>query len=324
MDITAFIRELLFSHDCVIIPGFGGFIGNYTSARIDKVTSTFYPPVKQISFNRNLNNNDGLLAGRISESSKITYGEAISIIEEFVVSVRKRLGKDEKVVFDNIGSFKHNQEGNIQFEPDRNVNYLPASYGLESFHFSQLEHYDLRKRITRHIDKPQEERPAIRKILWRAAVIVPLLTLIVMLPLKTNRLEPKLETTNLNPLVTAEFENDKKLADEIIMPVPAEAEKIVAKPLDNIVQPVVPVSEEPGAAPIKETGFYLITGSFKQRENADQQVNMLKEKGFSPEIITAPNGFFRVSAIRCNSLPTAINTKDNLAKQFPGTWVRKI
>ena len=101
MDITAFIRELLFSHDCVIVPGFGGFIGNYTSARIDKGTSTFYPPVKKISFNRNLNNNDGLLAGRISGSLKINYKDALNLVEEFAASVRKRLEKGEKVVFDN-------------------------------------------------------------------------------------------------------------------------------------------------------------------------------------------------------------------------------
>jgi hypothetical protein len=81
MDITAFIRELLFSHDCVIVPGFGGFIGNYNPARIDKSTSTFYPPVKQISFNRNLNHNDGLLVGRVSGFSKVSYGDARNIVE---------------------------------------------------------------------------------------------------------------------------------------------------------------------------------------------------------------------------------------------------
>jgi nucleoid DNA-binding protein len=123
MDITAFIRELLFSHDCVIIPGFGGFIGNYTPARIDKNSSTFYPPVKQISFNRNLNHNDGLLVGRISDSAKINYGDARNIVEEFTASLRKKLERGEKVTFDNIGSFSNNQEGNVQFEPDRNVNY---------------------------------------------------------------------------------------------------------------------------------------------------------------------------------------------------------
>ncbi len=118
VDVTAFIRELLFGHDCVIVPGFGGFICNYTPARIDRSTGTFYPPVKQISFNRNLNHNDGLLVGRISVSSRINYTDARSIVEEFVTGLRKKLEKGEKVVFDNIGSFVNNQEGNVQFEPD--------------------------------------------------------------------------------------------------------------------------------------------------------------------------------------------------------------
>jgi nucleoid DNA-binding protein len=130
MDITAFIRELLFSHDCVIVPGFGGFIGNYNPARIDKSTSTFYPPVKQISFNRNLSHNDGLLVGRISESAKVNYGDARNLVEEYVASLKKKLEKGEKIVFDNIGSFINNQEGNIQFEPDTSVNYHLDSFGL--------------------------------------------------------------------------------------------------------------------------------------------------------------------------------------------------
>ena len=80
MDIAAFIRELLFGNDCVIIPGFGGFIGNYSQAHIDNNTGTFYPPVRQISYNRNLSHNDGLLVGMISGSSNISYGDAINLV----------------------------------------------------------------------------------------------------------------------------------------------------------------------------------------------------------------------------------------------------
>ena len=45
-DITVYIRELLFRHDCVIIPGFGAFIGNYFPSHIDRNEGLFYPPVK--------------------------------------------------------------------------------------------------------------------------------------------------------------------------------------------------------------------------------------------------------------------------------------
>ena len=213
MDITAFIRELLFGHDCVIVPGFGGFIGNYTPARIDKNSGTFYPPVKQISFNRNLNHNDGLLIGKISGFSNMNYGDARNMIEEFVAELRKKLEKGEKIVFENIGSFVNNQEGNIQFEPDRNANYHLDSYGLESFQFLPLEGYDVRKRIIRHVEKDPVRQASMRKILWRAAVIIPLLAVIVAVPLKTDLFKTKIEATTMNPLVSAEFENNKDAVD---------------------------------------------------------------------------------------------------------------
>jgi hypothetical protein len=67
----------------------------------------------------------------------------------------------------------------------------------------------------------------------------------------------------------------------------------------------------------------VITGSFKSKENAIAQVNMLKEEGFAPEIFAADNGFYRVCAITCNDLNTADIKKDSIAKKFPGTWISR-
>jgi nucleoid DNA-binding protein len=318
VDVTAFIRELLFGHDCVIVPGFGGFIGNYTPARIDRSIDTFYPPVKQISFNRNLNHNDGLLVGRISSSSGINYGDARNLVEEFVSEIRRKLEKGEKVVFENIGSFINNNEGNIQFEPDKSANYHLDSYGLESFQCSPLEGYDVRKRIIRYTEKDPVKRASTRKILWRAAVIIPLLSLIVVVPLKTDLFKARVEATTMNPLVTAEFENNKKAVDEGSIIESSKVEE-KAKPIPDETSPpevAVPVSSETNT-------YAVITGSFKSEENAVSQVNMLKEEGFVPEIVTTGNGFYRVCAITCNDLSTAVTKKDSIAKKFPGTWVSR-
>ena len=312
MDITAFIRELLFSHDCVIVPGFGGFIGNYNPAHIDKSTSTFYPPVKQISFNRNLNHNDGLLVGKISESAKINYGDARNLVEEYVASLKKKLEKGEKLVFDNIGSFINNQEGNTQFEPDTSVNYHLDSFGLESFHFQPLEGYDVRNRITRHIDKDPSKRASMRKVLWRAAVIIPLLAVIVAVPFKTNIFKSRVEATSLNPLASAEFENNKSAVDE-------KAAAVKELPEQGSVYPEVVIP-----AVNNTDTYYIITGSFRSRENAETQAGMLKNEGFAPEIINAPNGFFRVSAMKCTDMNNALGKKDSIGKKFPGSWVKKI
>ena len=318
VDITAFIRELLFGHDCVIVPGFGGFIGNYTPARIDKKTGTFYPPVKQISFNRNLNHNDGLLVGRISGSSGINYGDARNLVDEFVTDLRRKLEKGEKVVFDNIGSLVNNQEGNIQFEPDRSSNYHLDSYGLESFQLLPLEGYDVRTRVTRHISKDPLKQAALRKNLWRAAVIVPLLAVLVVVPLKTDLFKSRVETTNMNPLVSAEFEQNKMAVDESVKNTPVKAEENTEAATKEVAKAEVAEPVTIGA-----NVFILITGSFRSEENAVSQVNTLKAQGFTPEIVVAPNGFFRVCAMVCNDLNTAEAKKDSISGQFPGAWISR-
>ena len=316
MDITPFIRELLFGHDCVIVPGFGGFIGNYTPANIDKSTGTFYPPVKKISFNRNLNHNDGLLIGRISGSSGVNYGDARSLVDAFVGDLRKKLGRGEKVVFDDIGSFVNNQEGNVQFEPDVIANYHLDSFGLESFQCLPLEGYDVRKRIIKHSERNPEKRASIRKILWRAAVIIPLLSVMVVVPLKTDLFKAKVETTTLNPLVNAEFEHNKNAVDR--------SETSESAKNDIITASEEPVEPEVITPVVTEAKVYcLITGSFKSEGNAISQVKRLKDEGYNPEIIEAPNGFFRVSAMLCNDLNTAKIRKDSISKNYPGTWVSR-
>jgi CCDC81-like prokaryotic HU domain 1/CCDC81-like prokaryotic HU domain 2/SPOR domain len=317
MDITAFIRELLFSHDCVIIPGFGGFVGNYSPARIDKSTATFYPPVKQISFNRNLNHNDGLLVGRISGTSGVNYGDARNMVDEFVASIRKKLERGEKVTFDNIGSFINNQEGNVQFEPDGTVNYHLDSFGLESFQFSPLEGYDVRKRISRHISKEPVKKASIKKILWRAAIIIPVLAVLAAIPFSKDIFRSKVDATTLNPLVTAEFDENRKAVEESARKVPPAVEAGAVQSTVRSEEPVLPAAEE-------KPHYCLITGSFKMKQNAYNQAEMLRKEGYDPEILEAPGNFYRVSAMRCNDLNSAIGKANSISEKFPGTWVKRI
>ena len=83
-SVAHYISELLFLHDCVIIPDFGGFIGNRKSAQLNKTTGRLIPPSKQILFNRNLTTNDGLLINHIAQNESISQHEAKQKLEEFV------------------------------------------------------------------------------------------------------------------------------------------------------------------------------------------------------------------------------------------------
>lgn len=316
MDIKAFIRELLFTHDCVIVPGFGGFIGNFSPARVDNVSGIFYPPVRQISFNRNLSHNDGLLISKISLSAGINYGDARNMVEAFVRKLSERLSGGEKVVFDHLGTFENNIENNVQFEPDPDINYFTGSFGLESFQCTPLREYDVRKRMTRHIDRDPLKLSSARMNLWRAAVIIPFLALLVIVPLKTDLFKARVEATSLNPLVAAEFESNRRAVDEAVVIIPDTGASVVPESATAPVTTPVP-------APAKEDLYCIITGSFKSEENAISHVNDLKADGFIPEISQASNGFFRVTAMKCSDLDTAVSTRDSISSKFPGAWISK-
>jgi nucleoid DNA-binding protein len=329
LDIKAFIRELLFGYDCVIVPGFGGFIGNYSPARIDRSTGTFKPPLRQITFNRNLDHNDGLLVGKISMSTGLHYGDSRKVVEDFVRDIRNRLARGERVVFDHLGSFTLNHEKSIQFDPESNINYYLGAYGLESFHLSHHKGYDVRKRVGRHIDRDPVRGTSLRKNLVRAAIMIPIVALLVIVPLKDqyNR-KSGVESVTLNPLVTAEFENNRNAIDsDLITITPVSEGTSVNNTSDIITAGPVPatVQAAPAITPdvAEETAYYVITGSFKSEENALSHMEMLREEGFDPEIIKATNGFFRVNAMKCSDIETAVSKKDSLSRKFPGVWITR-
>ena len=201
IDVTPFIRELLFSHDCVILPSFGGFIGNYTPAVIERGSNTFSPPRKAISFNRNLNQNDGLLISVISSARGIGYADSRRIVEEFVQDIRERLSKGERVTFDLIGTFRNNGEGNVIFEPDGSTNFLLDSYGLPVFRREPVEGYDVSSRIIARNNRGSE-RVISRKMIWRAAVALPLIATMIIIPLKSDLFR---NNASLNPLVRTQL-----------------------------------------------------------------------------------------------------------------------
>lgn len=133
MNITHSISQLLYRFQCVTVPGFGAFLAETIPANIQESNQTFYPPRKVISFNPHLKNNDGLLANHISIAEKISYDQAIVVVDNAVYSWKKELETNRFLALKNIGELRLNQENNLVFEPSNHLNYLTASFGLSSF-----------------------------------------------------------------------------------------------------------------------------------------------------------------------------------------------
>ena len=126
-----YISDLLYRYECVIIPEFGGLLTKTISTKIDEKTNTFYPPTKQLGFNSQLIENDGLLANHIASVDKVPYETAVNFIKFEVSELKKKL-ESQNVRLDNIGVFSLNTEGKIIFEPDSDSNFLTDAFGLSS------------------------------------------------------------------------------------------------------------------------------------------------------------------------------------------------
>ena len=84
MQLETYISDLLYRYECVTIPKFGAFLTQRVSATIDDDSNTFYAPKKMVSFNEQIQKNDGLLAHYISDVEKIPFEAANKKIEKRV------------------------------------------------------------------------------------------------------------------------------------------------------------------------------------------------------------------------------------------------
>ena len=212
-DISVPIRELLLKHDCVIVPGFGAFIGNYFPSRTDRKEGLFEPPSRKITFNRHLTGNDGLLIGHVSSVMGIGYAAAREIVSEWSEDLRRKIMSDKPVTIDMLGTFTLNYERAIVFEPDLSVNYLLSSYGLSAYYRQPVSGFDIRKKALERRSEPVVSQPSMRSLLARAAVIGPILIALALVPFNDKIFKSNIEESNLNPLARAELEYNREQID---------------------------------------------------------------------------------------------------------------
>jgi nucleoid DNA-binding protein/cell division septation protein DedD len=168
-----YICELLFTNDCVIIPGLGGFVSNTRSTFLNPSQHTFTPPSKKVAFNSSLRTNDGLLAHYISQEENITYHEANEAISAYVDDVFRKLALGEQISIEEVGTLSMDMEKHLQFEPETNSNFLLSSFGMTSLHSPAIKREEVPMEVVQG-DKQKVATPSKRKTkLWKIIELVP-------------------------------------------------------------------------------------------------------------------------------------------------------
>ncbi len=334
-NISKHIHELLFEHDCVIIPGFGGFVANYLPARLDESNNRIFPPSKHLLFNKNLVNNDGLLAHRVSSAEGFSYDVALEKLSNYANQIKLSISKENRFEFPDIGLL-YIKENTYQFKSSGN-NFLMSSFGLpvlDAVPFSNNEYIE---------DKESEETPVINlqehqqnkskrkfKYWWVAAVLIPIVFYSVWIPMKTDLFKTggEFHYSDLNPFSFRKdrvYEYNSLVSCVVFNPIVKNevSELIVASSPDaqygeyqlddsELFLTVKLFDKQKDKAEAESTyvdidrkeiiannktskKYFLIGGCFEKQKNADNFINKLHSLGYDAKEVDIHNGLHRIS-----------------------------
>jgi hypothetical protein len=304
MDIGKYIKELLILHDCVILPGLGGFVANYKSAEINERLKMISPPSKSILFNRNIFHNDGLLFGHISGKTGMGYKDVESWVQGYIEKIIKATGSGNKFVIDELGFFFQDKEKKLQFFAEPGMNFLIESYGFHDIHIQNF-YADFDKGTKSRVymageDSAVNEGKTIRRIFY-TGIAATLLMALIFIPVRIGNLDYSAMRVITRTEIPA-VENNQFAGVEF-----QEAEA------------------EFQATEIKAPEFHIITGSFREFSNARYMMKKMEEQGYNARVLSSENQFFRVSAGSYSTREDAIIALSEI-RDLPGmdkAWLLK-
>ena len=263
MQLETYISDLLYRYDCVTIPGFGAFLTQRVSAKIHNSTHTFYPPKKVLSFNEQLQSNDGLLANYIAEIEKIPYATATDKISKKVKSIKSYLVEGETLQFENIGELALNADGKMVFNPSQQINYLTDAFGLSHFTSSDVTREVYKETVEAIEEKTPiaftpEKRSNNNWLKYAAAAVIVL------------GLSGFLGNTYYSNSIEKHNQLAQEQANEQLDAKVQEATFVISNPL-----PAATLSLD------KQTGnYHIVAGAFRVEANSDKKVSQLRSKGY--------------------------------------------
>ncbi|MDR2222649.1 MAG: SPOR domain-containing protein [Flavobacteriaceae bacterium] len=264
MNTEKHISALLYRYQCVIVPNFGAFLTEIKSSYYDEEIKTFFPPQKQISFNVNIKNNDGLLANHLVQEEGISYAEAVEAIQTTVDNWKAELNAYAYLQLMGIGSFKANKEGSLVFTPITVNNFLSTSFGLSSVVASTVSRtpiIPLQETVAIEATKPKKSKYAFVKYAAVLTLFVSISSVLVnnaydaYISDQTLAVEGNVQSQIQNRIQEATFVIEPKIP-ALTLTTRTEKEEVIVRP------------------------YHIVASAFKSTENASKAVGQLKAKGF--------------------------------------------
>lgn len=350
-QITQLISELLYRHDCVIVPGFGGFVSRSHSAGFNKGNNLLFPPAKHILFNRNLIHNDGLLITALMERNAISFEEATRLTEEYRQYIQSLLSAKKRFELQNIGLLYMDSENSLRFEAKADMNFLFDAFGFEPVTANELP-MEIEKPVHKPVfeDRTVTTTPVVlkpKKSYARIAALaigIPAAMTFLLLAATSKPMQPIMQSS-VNPFYTPEKTYSPNHSPErkafIIADVEkasflADANGYAAFTLGNNGRVMIANTNEPMLhadktrvvrpsvnSKLSLSGkFQVVLGCFGVKENAERLVNELRAVQVNAGISGVnAKGLHVVSCGSFNSKQEAVNVLDSIRQRYPNAWI---
>lgn len=305
MTVPEYICELLYRYNCVIIPEFGAFLTQRIPATLSKNEQLFYPPKKQVSFNQQIKNNDGLLANYIASSEQISYENSIFKIKKFVQEATNVLTTKGSVSFLEIGDFSLNTDNNIVFKSKHTVNYLTESFGLGTFKTAEIvrkENSSVSEEKTVIASNTDSEPNKKGKFFLKYAAVGVLLLGLSGIALNSH--QKSIDADNTQKFLAAENKVNNLVQSASFV---LEVEEVLPAILVEV--------DTPEVVTPKEKTYHIIAGAFRAYANAEKKIQQLVRKGFEPVYIGQNNyGLHQIAYESFDNENDAVNSLRKLKR----------
>ena len=309
--IEHYISQLLYTNDCVILIGFGGFVCSNTTSKLNRQTGLLTPPNRSILFNNQLIDNDGLLINQIAKTEEISQERAKDLVLKFVEKNTTNLKKYRSLRFNKIGLFTLKNDNTIAFTQDLATNYNLDSFGMQSAVFSSIKRDNLEIIEGQLKIIKQKNNFSSKRLLKVAAILIPLIGIsLVSLTQQKNINSIYTQMADLNPFNT-EVEENTSIAI-------AEINKKFNTPILNI-----EIDNTDKKPILVEQKYYIIAGAFSVEKNATKMMNKLNRWNYNSTIINNKS-IMRVSYDSFTTKNQAINALVSIRKENPDAWILSI
>ena len=322
------IELLLRDNDCVILPGFGGFIAHDVPAYYVGEEGLYYPPTRSISFNAAISMNDGLLAQSYMKSYQVDYARANYMIDMAIEQLTDMLDEEGSVTLPRIGTITQDVYQSLQFTPDAAGIASPKHFGLGAFLIKELS--QLNKPAEAHQKDETQKGKTIsihinKEMLHRVMSTAAIFLLLIMVALPTGNHRPTdIASLHLTELITApqvlqpetqgiavatieasapevddqqptatpaiEVESIEVATEEVSAPATEEAAEVTA-PVVEAPQPVAIATQ-----PTKT--YHIIVASLPSHRGADETLAQYTRQGYTSASLVERDNRVRISLVQ--------------------------